>query len=366
MGTFLRGKIYQYKRQIEKRRYYRSLHIKRGQESMLSARLKQVEDEITAEHFGLPSPAASGSILLSAYIPIYERWKSGKATIKRDVFKLNRALRIMGDKRLAGYRRDDFDRLEKQLLEDGLSKTTLNRDFEILQHAFSLAVKEHYLRESPLGSHEYFVEDANERRALSDEEIASLLSTFRDLRDTARPEDIIRHALYDLARFGLYTGARLGEIVNLRHDQIDGDKARYKITETKFRKRGAQAKIPEKIIHLSAPALAIIAEQPPSEDGYVFRLRRSIHSIGHISGYINTHRSTWGVPGFSFHWLRHTFITRAIAHGDPVLVRSLAGHGDLKTTLRYTHPDDAKKRDLVAKVGAEFERVSVNGRIKKE
>jgi integrase len=366
MGTFLRGGVYQYKKQIEKRRYYRSLHIKRGQESMLSARIAQVDEQILAEHFGLPSPAATGSILLSAFIPTYERWKSGKATIKRDVFKLNRALRIMGDKRLAGYRRDDFDRLEKQLLADGLSKTTLNRDFEILQHAFSLAVKERYLRESPLGSHEYFVEDSGERRALTDEEIASLLTTFRELRDTARPDDIIRHALFDLARFGLYTGARLGEIVNLRHDQIDGDKARYKITETKFRKRGAQAKIPEKIIHLSAPALAIIAEQPPSEDGHVFKLRHSIHSVSHISGYINTHRSAWGVPGFSFHWLRHTFITRAVAHGDPVLVRLLVGHGDLRTTLRYTHPDDGKKRDLAAIVGAEFERASISSRIKKE
>jgi hypothetical protein len=41
--------------------YYCSLKIKKGQESMLSALMAQVDDEIAPEHFGLPAPASAGS-----------------------------------------------------------------------------------------------------------------------------------------------------------------------------------------------------------------------------------------------------------------------------------------------------------------
>ena len=57
MGIFIRKGRYHYKRMIDGRRYYRSLGIKKGQESMLSARIKQIDDEITATAYGLPSPA---------------------------------------------------------------------------------------------------------------------------------------------------------------------------------------------------------------------------------------------------------------------------------------------------------------------
>jgi hypothetical protein len=41
--------------------YYYSIKVKKGQESMPSARMAQVDDEIAAEHFGLPGPASAGS-----------------------------------------------------------------------------------------------------------------------------------------------------------------------------------------------------------------------------------------------------------------------------------------------------------------
>ena len=53
MGFYIRNQRYYFKKQIEGCVYYRALRLKRGQEGLLSARLKQVEDEITAQHFGL-------------------------------------------------------------------------------------------------------------------------------------------------------------------------------------------------------------------------------------------------------------------------------------------------------------------------
>jgi len=45
MGVYLRGRYYWYKRMIDGVCYYRSLKIKKGQETMLSARMAQVDEE---------------------------------------------------------------------------------------------------------------------------------------------------------------------------------------------------------------------------------------------------------------------------------------------------------------------------------
>jgi len=83
MGVYLRGNWYRYKKQIGGRTYYEALKIKRGQEYLLSARVKQVEDKITARHFGLPV-SASGSIRFSEYVEKYLERKKQNKTVERD------------------------------------------------------------------------------------------------------------------------------------------------------------------------------------------------------------------------------------------------------------------------------------------
>ena len=54
MGLYIRNNHYYSKKQIKGKTYYRALNLKHGQERLLSARLKQVEEEVLAEHFGIP------------------------------------------------------------------------------------------------------------------------------------------------------------------------------------------------------------------------------------------------------------------------------------------------------------------------
>lgn len=50
-----------------------------------------------------------------------------------------------------------------------------------------------------------------------------------------------------------------------------------------------------------------------------------------------------GIRRIHPHMLRHTFITRAIEAGaDPISVREIVGHADLKTLLRYVHLKESK------------------------
>jgi integrase len=356
MGVYLRGKIYWYKRRIEGAQYYRSLRIKKGQENLLSSRIAQLDEQIVAKHYGLPSTAISRDTLFSEFIPIYERRKVGKGSLGRDIQRLKIVLRILGDGRLMSYAMDDFQELEKKLLDGGHATSTVNRYFQLLHHFFDIAIRERAVLKNPLENYEYYVEDAQRRRALTDDEIRTLLAALREIRDktAAGPRAMpVLAVLYDLVLFGLYTGARLNEIVSLRRDEIDGGVIRLKISRTKFRRRGHQSSVREKAIFLPPEALEIIARQPKT-DGHVFPLYRRDPRV--ISKAINrlSGQGSLGVEGFTFHCLRHTWVTRATELTDISTVRAMAGHSDYRTTLRYTHTDEPKKRSVIAQLGTQI------------
>jgi integrase len=43
-------------------------------------------------------------------------------------------------------------------------------------------------------------------------------------------------------------------------------------------------------------------------------------------------------PDAGLHTLRHTFLTEAGEHTDPFTLQYVAGHDNIKTTMRYVHP----------------------------
>ena len=54
-----------------------------------------------------------------------------------------------------------------------------------------------------------------------------------------------------------------------------------------------------------------------------------------------------GLVGLRFHDLRHTAATRMIESGaNIVAISKILGHSDIKTTMRYTHPEDSLKDAL--------------------
>jgi integrase len=359
MGVYLRGRYYWYKRMIDGVCYYRSLKIKKGQETMLSARMAQVDEEIAAEHFGLPSPSSSGRLTLAEFIPVYSKRKIGKGSLDRDLQRLNLALELMGNKRLMAYGKDDTQELEKKLLEMKRAPATVNRYMQVLHHLFDIAIQEKAVRTNPLAGFEYFPEDQEGGRALSDEEIKQLLSDLRAIRDSARAGEYVKRGLYDMARIGLLTGARLSELIFLRHDQLAGDIASLRVSQTKFRKRGRRAVSKTKEIYFPPQALTIVGAQPKTEDGFVFDLRRRDGRV--ITKAIHTLRGQKKitVPKFTFHCLRHTFVTRANEVGDLATVQGLVGHSDYRTTQVYTHPRAVEKRKVVAILGTRFSDLDV-------
>jgi len=358
MGTYLRGRWWWYRRMIDGHRVYRSLKIKRGQEAMLSGRMRQVDDEITAGHFGLPAPAR-GSMWFSRYISKYIEQKRHN----KSAYQLRHRLSIIGklwpDLPLGQYAPTQVRELEAALFERKLKPATVNRYMELLRNLWNCAIEDGAATANPIRSYQPFAEEG-ERRALSDDELGRIIEVARHMAE--KPLNSVQAVFLDMALLSLATGMRLGLIVNLRREYVREDLLVVPISQTKSKRRGAGMGHGEKVkvIVLSPLAQEIIGRQA-SKDDYVFPLRwRNSNAIGLTVLKI---RKGASVPDFTFHQFRHTASTFVGEHSSLAVAKAILGHADLKTTLRYTHPGLAEQRESVAKLGTHLEGI-VRNRLK--
>jgi integrase len=69
--------------------------------------------------------------------------------------------------------------------------------------------------------------------------------------------------------------------------------------------------------------------------------------MGALRTRIRTH------PDAGLHGLRHTFLTEAGEHTDPFTLQYTAGHDNIKTTMRYVHPQANAVHTLFARLTAQ-------------
>jgi|ERR1700685_1703321 integrase len=61
-------------------------------------------------------------------------------------------------------------------------------------------------------------------------------------------------------------------------------------------------------------------------------------------------RGSRRIPDAGLHALSHTFLTEAGEYTDPFTLQYVAGHDNIKTTMRYVHPREAAVRKLFAQL----------------
>src|SRR5271154_3456508 len=61
-------------------------------------------------------------------------------------------------------------------------------------------------------------------------------------------------------------------------------------------------------------------------------------------------RGSRRIPDAGLYALRHTFLTEAGEYTDPFTLQYVAGHDNIKTTMRYVHPREAAVRKLFARL----------------
>ena len=219
-------------------------------------------------------------------------------------------------------------------LSEGAAPGTVNRELAVLKHAFSLAQKRGvYTKENPVKSVTMFQENKDRWRFLTREEAQRLL-------DATPP------ATRPIFEFLLATGLRLGNVLNLRWDQVDLKRGTIRIpaSSTKAKK--------ELILPLSDWALDVLRGHPRHiSSPYVFCKSSGRPYKDVRTGFKRALKRAGLDPSIRIHDLRHTFASWAIQDGvDLALLKELLGHSTLVMVLRYAHLDTKTLREGLQKI----------------
>jgi integrase len=258
----------------------------------------------------------------------------------------------------------DVDDLHRKVTRGG-APYQANRSMAVLSKMFSLAIKWGWRADNPAKGVERNPEEKR-HRYLSPPELAKLTAALNNAEDTQAA---------NIIRLLLLTGARSGEVMAARWDQID-------LQEGVWTKPGATTK--QKTLHrvpLSAPARQLLvelygaAEAEAKEKGkamsaYVFPGRGSDHRVEikfawrelcAAAGIITTEtvKDAKGKerllvkPSARIHDLRHTYASVLASAGLSLpIIGALLGHTQPATTARYSHLMDDPLRQATERAGA--------------
>ena len=231
----------------------------------------------------------------------------------------------LGRIKIADLTDTDLDRLHKSLRE---KPTTANRTLAVISKLLSWAEKQKLRpHNSNFASQIDRFDEIARERFLSESEMARLGEAIASAEagNTASP-----HAIAAI-RLLILTGARRNEILTLQWKQVSFEQAGLFLPTSKSGK--------PKTIHLSAPALEVLASLPRLEGNpYVI--------VGNRQGQrlINL-RKPWkrickaaGLDDLRLHDLRHSFASAGVNGGASLpMIGKLLGHSNSLTTERYSH-----------------------------
>jgi integrase len=183
--------------------------------------------------------------------------------------------------------------------------------------------------------------EVKRKRYLSGDELTALTAAL-----AAYPD----RKVANIVRLLLLTGARAGEVLGMRWDELDLGKGIWSKPAATTKQKA------DHVVPLSAPARQLLAEiraRQTSAGVYVFPGKGKAGHMVAIERAWAAIRKRAGITGLRMHDLRHSFASQLASPGASLpLIGALLGHSDPTTTHRYAHLFDDPMRKAVETVGA--------------
>ena len=241
----------------------------------------------------------------------------------------------LGKKKLEDITRGDIAKLHHSL-----SKTPYqaNRVLAVMSALFMKA-EAWGLRadgSNPCRHIERFPEKGRERM-LNDDEFVRLNEAL----------DRYNGRLYVVAaiRLLLFTGCRLDEVLTLRWDDVDFDRAEIRLRDSKT---GAR------VVQLAPPAVDLLAALPRElANPHVIPGLKAGRSLVNLQKPWRAIREVAGLKDVRLHDIRHSFASVAASNGQSLLmIGKMLGHTQAATTQRYAHLQSDPLKQATADVAA--------------
>jgi len=213
-------------------------------------------------------------------------------------------------------------------LRHGVKPGAVNVEIRHLKAIFSRLVKLRQCTINPFKDVALLKVSKQDKRILTPEEVIKALQAARKYsRD-----------MHLFVSLGLFTGARVGEILAMKWEWIDFEHKVVNIKDGKtFRtKSGRSRTVP------MCAMLESILRRYKKDHGFIIETYRH-----------NPHRQfkaamlAAGITGLSPHSMRHTFISLCANAGIPALkIKTWAGHSSIQTTEGYMHAQNGFDADI--------------------
>lgn len=237
--------------------------------------------------------------------------------------------KLFGDKKLSEITTTDIDDFKLIRLRE-VKPATVNRSLSVLRHLINMAKRwKKYHGENPVSIVGLLEENNQIERILTLEEEEKLL-------------DACISYLKPIIMMALNTGMRRGEILNLKWSDIDLNINLITVNQTNSKGKKARK------VYINSTLKKILLELKIRSGGndYVF-LDNEGQPLREIKNGFKAACRRAGIQGLRFHDLRHTAATRMVESGASIVAISrILGHSDIKTTMRYTHPEESVKDAL--------------------
>lgn len=298
--------------------------------------LSIIKTDILRNKFNLPGERAIPTLkeYSKRYLELCKNAKENTFIAKQ------RAVNILVE-HLGDYRLDKLNDVvvEKYIIkrqDEGIKPGSINEDVSKLKHILSTACKEGILNLIPCKNVKKLKVLQTKDRVLFSEEITVIL-----IGDSLKAKDRL------MILVSLFTGMRLNEVLSLKWSDIDFTKSLISFIASKTGKLI--------IVPLSSYLASELQSYKASSPGNGIFENITITSriANTYSLYFRRVFRGLNFCDFSFHGLRHTFLS---LHGDlgtgAFITKELAGHSTLDMTLRYTHVNlDSKRKAIEAYTG---------------
>jgi integrase len=271
----------------------------------------------------------------------------------------------LGRIKLKGLRKAHIDRLYREMLDSGLSTSTVRRVHAVLHRALEEAVKGDLIPRNPAVHANKPKVTLEEPEPLDTSQAAAFLNAAKGDRF---------EALYILC---LMCGLRQGEALALRWRDIDLDEGTLRVNLQLQRVRGGgglQFSEPKnasrRTVGLPQRAVSTLKSHRKrqleeklrvadyEDSGLVFASSKGtpIDAQNVVNRYYKPLLKRASLPPIRFHDLRHSCLSLLAQHGEPIRdLQALAGHATAAFTLqRYTHHYDSSARRTADRMGEIF------------
>jgi len=256
----------------------------------------------------------------------YQKEVKQKRSWERDLIALNNINKHFGDKKLSEITIRDIDDY-KELRLKHVTPGTVNRELQVLRHLFNQAASwDKFFNKNPVSESGLLSLNNQVERILTYEEEQRLL--------TASPAH-----LKAILICALNTGMRKGEIITLKWCNVDFDNNLITIDhENNKSKRTKRIPINSTLRQL---LLELKLKSGGNEHVFLNSNNEPYTRQDSLNRVFERIKTLAKIKALRFHDLRHTAATRMIENGaNIVAVSKILGHSDIKTTMRYAHPDE--------------------------